>query len=269
MSEEVCCKSKSIHSKPVHLLGALALLMAIIALGSYAQLNFEQIKYANPAPATISVAGEGEVLAVPDIGQFSFSVRADGVDAATAQEQSGTKINDILAYLEEQGIEEKDIKTQDYQLNEKWRTEKDVCPIGSYCPGGQQVQDGFQVAQTVSVKVRQLDTASGIIAGVGDKGATDISSLNFTIDDIEMVKAEARAKAIADAQAKAVVLANQLGVRVQRLVAYNEDAGAYPIPYYAKTMDMSADEASSFGGAELPVGEESTKVSVNITYQVQ
>lgn len=256
-------------SKPIQLLGALALLMVIIALGSYASLNFEQIKYANPAPATISVAGEGEVLVVPDIGQFSFSVRADGADATTAQEQSGTKVNDILAYLKAQGIEEKDIKTQNYQLNEKWRWEERVCAVGALCPRGQQVQDGFEVIQTVSVKVRKLDSASGIIAGVGDKGATDISNLNFTIDDMEVVKAEARAKAIADAQAKAVVLANQLGVRVQRLISYSEDGGAYPVPYYAKTMAMSADEASGFGGAELPVGEESTKVNVNITYQVE
>ena len=268
MSGEMCKANEMCKSKPMHLLGGLALLMLIIALGSYAQLNFAQIKYANPTPATISVLGEGEVLAIPDIGQFSFSVRADGTDAKTAQEQSGKKINEIIAYLKAQGIEEKDIKTQNYQLNEKWRWENEVCPAGSYCPG-KQVQDGFEVVQTVSVKVRNLDTASGIIAGVGDNGATDISSLNFTIDDIEKVKAEARAKAIADAQAKAGVLAKQLGVRVQSLMFYNEESGYYQEPYYSKTMAFGVEEDADFAGADLPVGEESTKINVNITYMVQ
>ena len=78
---------------------SLTLIMVIVALGSYALLNFEASKYTSDYPATISVTGEGEVLAVPDIGQFSFSVNAEGDTAAVAQEASGTAINDILAYL--------------------------------------------------------------------------------------------------------------------------------------------------------------------------
>ena len=70
----------------------------------------EKVDFINPTPATISVAGEGEVLAVPDIGEFSFSVEASADDVTVAQEESGTKVNAILAYLAEQGIAETDIK---------------------------------------------------------------------------------------------------------------------------------------------------------------
>ena len=52
----------------IKVLSALLLLMAVIALGSYATLNFEKVDFINPMPATISVSGEGEVLAVPDVG---------------------------------------------------------------------------------------------------------------------------------------------------------------------------------------------------------
>ncbi|NCT02275.1 SIMPL domain-containing protein [Candidatus Parcubacteria bacterium] len=252
----------------MRILVALSLLMAIIALASYASLNFEKIQYSNPTPATISVIGEGEVLAVPDIGRFSFSVMAENAEASVAQELSGTKINEILAYLREQGIEDKDIKVEQYNLYPRWRYEERVCPIGSYCPGGERVQDGFEVTQSIAVKVRETKDAPKVIAGVGERGATDISNLNFSVDDTEALRDEARAKAIENAQAKAVVLAKQLGVRIVHLTAYSETGAAYQ-PYY-KEMSMALDAPDGgFGGAELPMGEESTLVRVNITYEIK
>lgn len=258
------------EAKPMRVLGALALFMVVVALGSYATLNFEKVDFLNPVPATISVSGEGEVLAVPDVGQFSFSVNAEGEDAAEAQELSGTKVNEILAYLKEQGVEDKDVKTQNYNLYPKWRYEQRVCPSNLYCPPGERVKDGFEVSQTVTVKIRETDTSGAIVAGVGERGATNISGLNFTVDDTDSLKEEARKLAIEDAKAKAEILADQLGVRIIRLASYNEGGGNYRQPYYeAKAMSLDFAEDESFGGAEMPVGENSTNVTVNIIYEVK
>ena len=248
---------------------ALALLMVMIALASYARLNFVKIEYANPTPATITVSGEGEVLAVPDIGRFSFSVTAEAETATEAQEMSGTKVNDIFAYLKEQGIEDKDIKTEYYNLYPRWRYEERFCPVGSYCPPGERIQDGFTVTQSITVKVRDTDEAGRLVAGVGERGATDISGLDFTVDDVEVLRAEARAKAIVDAKEKAVTLASQLGVRLVRITWFDE--GANYDQYYRTAPMMAKEEVmmSDFGGPEFPMGEESTKVRVNITYEVR
>lgn len=243
--------------------------MLILALGSYAKLNFEKIEYLSPMPATITVTGEGELFAVPDIGQFSFSVMAESEDVTAAQELSGTKVNSILEYLREQGIEDKDIKTLNYNLYPRYRYEERICPLGSYCPPGERVQDGFEVNQTVQVKVRETDKAPSVIAGVGERGATNISGLEFTIDDVEVLRKEAREKAIVDAQEKAAVLANQLGVKIVRLTSYNEQGGGYEPYYKAAAMAMDMEEAAGFGGAELPMGEEGTKVEVSVTYEVR
>jgi len=257
------------NTAQMRVLGALTLFMILLALGSYAALNFERLQYVNPMLSTVSVTGEGEVLAVPDVGQFSFSVTAEGVDAAVAQEASGTKVNEILAYLREQGIEDKDIKVEYYNLYPRWRYEERMCAMGSYCPPGEQIPDGFEVSQSIAVKVRDTKQAPAIITGVGERGATNISNLNFTIDDIEALRDEARTKAIKDAQEKAGELAKQLGVRLVRFSSYYED-GDYPQPYYQSSMvAMDKAESAGFGGAELPVGEESTKVRVNVTYEVR
>lgn len=258
------------HTGPMRVLVALTLLMVIIALGSYATLNFTQVDFLNPSPAVISVSGEGEVTAVPDIGQFSFSVNAEGEDVVLVQEESGAKINAILAYLAEQGIEDKDVKTQNYNLYPRWRYEERLCEGFGYCPPGKQVQDGFEVNQTVSVKVRDTQTAGTIIAGVGERGATNISGLNFTIDDPEALQAEARALAIADAQEQAVLLAKQLNVRVVRIVNFSEDGrGYYPQPFETKAMAFDMAEESASVTPDLPVGEQTTRAQVSITYQVE
>jgi len=257
------------NTMQMRILGGLAILMFMITMASYATLNFEKVEFLNPAPATISVSGEGEALAVPDIGQFSFSVNAEGTGAAEAQEESGTKINAILAYLKEQGIEDKDIKTQNYNLREKWKYEQRICPVGSYCPG-ERVKDGFEVTQTVSVKLRDTDMSGTVIAGIGELGATNISSLNFTVDDMDALRAEARAAAIEDAKKKAAVLAEQLNVRVVRLVAFNESGGYYQPKYMdTRMMAMEMAEDEGFGGADMPVGEESTTVRVDVVYEVR
>lgn len=257
-----------LSQKHNRVLVSAVLAMSVFALASYALLNFQMAKTTYPMPTNISVVGEGEVTAVPNVGQFSFSVIAEGATAAEAQEKSGTKINDIIAYLKEQGVEEKDIKTRDYNLYPRYRYEERVCAFGGYCPPGEQVQEGFDVSQTVEVKVRDTAKAGGLLAGVGEKGATNISGLSFIVDDTSGLKSEAREKAIADAKAKAEKLAADLGVKIVRMTSYYENEGYYPEPYYAK-MEMSADMGGEFGGAEVPVGENTTTVEVNISYEVK
>lgn len=253
----------------IQILSGLTLFMLVIALGSYATLNFEKVDFINPMPATITVSGEGEALAVPDIGQFSFSVNASAADAATAQEESASKVNSILDYLKKQGVADKDIKTQHYNLNPKYRYEERVCAAGvSYCPPGERIADGFDVTQTVAVKIRQTDTSGKLIAGVGELGATNISGLNFTIDDRDALKAEARAAAITDAQDKAQILAQQLGVKIVRMTYYAEEGNYSQPSYRQEQMAIGADVAAS-NGAQMPTGEDSTKAQVNITFEVK
>lgn len=262
-------ENKFFSSKGNQILASLALFMVILALGMYAKFTWKQIEYVGQGPVTISVSGEGEVTAVPDVGEFSFSVESEGKTASVAQSDSATKINAILAFLKEKGIAEKDIKTQNYNLYPKYRYEQRPCPMGSYCPG-QQVADGFTVTQTVQVKVRAVDTAGELISGVGDKGATNLSSLSFTIDDTTTLKDEARTEAIADAKAKAEVLAKQLGVRLGKMIGYYEnEGGAGPQPYYASMSDMALESAKAAVAPELPRGDNKIVSNVTITYQIR
>jgi len=249
-------------------LAAALLVMGIFALAAYGYSTLKQAKYWHTGPVIINVQGEGEVMAKPDVGTFTFSVRAEGADAAAAQAAAAEKGNAVLAFLEEAGVEEKDIATENYNLNEKFRYEENVCVGNSYCPPGERMSDGFEVYQMMTVKVRDLEQSGSLIAGVGEAGATDISGLSFTIDDSEALKSEAREMAIQNAKEKAEVLAENLDVRIVKMTSFYEETGGYYPEYYAREMAvMSSDDAA--GAPELPTGEDEYIVRVNVSYEVR
>ncbi|MES2749575.1 MAG: SIMPL domain-containing protein [Patescibacteria group bacterium] len=256
------------NSKLNQLLITLVLAGATIALIAFA---YSTIKQQNQwgGPMTINVTGKGEVMAKPDIAQFSFSVRADGADATEAQKKSADAINAVTAYLKENAIEDKDIKTEGYNMNPKYKYEQKPCLYGSICPPGEQIPDGFEVFQTVTVKVRDIQKAGTLLGGVGDKGATDISGLNFTIDDEDALKAQAREMAIADAQANAEKLAGNLNVRIVKMMSYYEDSPAMPMYGYGGTMMDAQAKNAPMAAPEISVGENKTVSNVTITYEVK
>lgn len=254
----------------------LVLTLGAVALMSYTYLSIKQAKYADSyGPTTISVDGKGEVTKVPDVATFSFSVYAEAKEPAAAQNASAEKVNAILVYLKEQGVAEADIKTQSYFLSPKYRPQppfpmdveirEEIMPIG-YTDDSTDII-GYTADQNIMVKVRDTAKAGDLIAGVGERGATNVGSLAFTIDDDTNAKAEARAKAVAAAKEKAQQLADILGVRLVRLTGFWEETGGYPM--YDKGYGDDMVRSDGAASPDMPVGENTVTSAVNLTYEIR
>ncbi|MBP9760502.1 MAG: SIMPL domain-containing protein, partial [Candidatus Pacebacteria bacterium] len=227
-----CCQTSVLHSNRIH--SSLALVLVLLAAFLFAQtINaLKEYRYIGGgiAPSNaISVSGTGEIFAVPDTAEFTFSVLEEGATAGAVQQAAATKANELIGALKEKGIDEKDVKTVVYDLQPKYEWQPLACP-GYYPCERKQVQKGFILNQSVQVKVRALDKAGDLLTLVADKGATNVSNLSFTIADEGKVKTEARKLAIDEAKAKADKLASDLGVTLVRIVGFNEDIGGYPMP---------------------------------------
>ncbi|MDO8521713.1 MAG: SIMPL domain-containing protein [bacterium] len=248
-------------------LGFLALFLLVSTISELKSLRF--IGSGVAATNTISVSGEGEVFAVADTATFSVTVREKAKLVKDAQDAATKKGNDIIAYLKDGGVEEKDIKTVDYSVSPDYEWSQAACPQGGYCPPGKQVLVGYEVSQTLSVKVRDTNKAGELLSGVGSRGATEVSSLSFTIDDEDALKADARDKAIAQAKEKAEVLAKSLGVSLVRVVGFSEGGDGGPI-YYAKSsvMGMGGGPETS-PTPDIPVGQNKIVSNVNIVYEIR
>jgi hypothetical protein len=224
-----------------------------------------------PPTNTISVSGYGEAFGVADIATFSFSVMSEKSTVAAAQKEATDKINAITDYLKGAGIEEKDIQTTDYSVYPQYDYETMACSPGSYCPGGKQVLRGYQVRQTTTIKVRDTAKAGDLLTGVGGKGASEVSGLNFTFDDPNKLQDDARGEAIGDAKAKADELAKQLGVKLVRVVSFSENGGGYPSPMYARDMayNMAGATSESKSAPEISIGQNKVSSNVTVTYEIR
>lgn len=269
-------EKKEIHIVPPHriqtagmfALTMLGVFLLVLTLSSLKQYHY--IGSGISASNTITVSGDGEVFAVPDTATFSVTVQEEAKEVKAAQEVATKKGNDIKAYLKSQGIDEKDIQTTDYSLYPQYDYINAVCSQG-YCPPGKQVLRGFQVSETLTVKVRDTQKAGDLLAGVGSKGASSVSGLSFTIDDQDKLDAEARDKAIAKAKEKAEALADALGVSIVRVVGFSENSNYPPMPYAygmggAERLDASVAKAVA---PEISVGQNKITSNVTVTYEIR
>jgi uncharacterized protein YggE len=211
------------------------------------------------------------VFAVPTIAQFTVTVTKESKDVKTAQKEMTDSMNSIIAYVRGEGIAEKDIKTTDYSVSPQYDWVQKACPRPEYgCPGGEQVLRGYQVSQTITVKVRDnTDKASDILAAAGSKGATNVGALQFINDDEDKLKDEARGKAITDAKEKANELASQLGVTIVRVVNFSENGDYAPAPMFQRMEKAVMMDASAGASPELPVGENKIQSNVTVVFEIR
>ena len=252
----------------------LGIFLIIAAIGEIKGLQY--IGSGVPATNTISVSGEGDVFAVPDTAEFTFSVDVTAADVAAAQASATTKANAVIDYLKAQGIADADIQTTDYSINPQYSYQQAACPnvpvsngtavSTIYCPPGKQTLTGYEVMQTVSVKVHDTSKAGTLLSGVGSKGATNISGLSLTVSNQDALQIQARGKAITDAKAKAEVLAKSLGVTLVRIVGYSDNSG--PV-YYPKAMALDSTAGASAPAPESPTGQHKLTDDVTVTYEIQ
>lgn len=207
----------------------------------------------------ITVTGTGEVYATPDIGLVDIAVKTQKKDVASATDENSTKMNAIIDYLKNNNVDEKDIKTVNFNIN----------PVYSYDRSGVRHLDGYKINQTLEVKIRDLTKVGDIISNATTLGANDISSLSFIVDNDEQVKEQAKSLAIADAKSKAKNLETALGIKLGKIINFSE--GTYPSPVY--------DTAYGLGGAQMKeaslivptiqTGQNKITSTVTITYSIK
>lgn len=248
---------------------AVLAVLAVLLLGKvFAEFGALRYIGTNPqAQSTISVSGKGEVVAVPDIATFNFSVEKESLLVADAQADVAKWASDIIAFLKKNGVTEKDIKTAGYNIYPRYEYGANRDSGASIpSPDGKRYLAAYVVSQSIEVKVRVLADAGKLLSGIGELGASNVSGLSFDFDQRDALAREARDKAITDARSEAEKLAHSLGVRLGRILSYNE-GGAYPV-YYAKA-EMSAAGGNIQGAAQVPVGEDKIVSQVTITYEIK
>lgn len=227
--------------------------------------SLHKVKHPNGMIASITVSGDGEVTAKPDIATVAFTVSEVAKTVPEAQKMVENKIAAALKELKAVSVEEKDIKTNSYNVYPQY--ENPVCN-GYICPSYTPKISGYQVTQSVTVKVRKVDQAGEVVGLVGKAEITQISGPDFTVDDIEKIQAEAKELAINEAKEKAKATAKSLGVSLGSITSFSDDQGGY-VPMYSARADMAMGSMVKTESVTLPQGESVIKSRVTITYTLK
>ncbi len=253
-------------SRPVRLAAAAALsMLAVFLLVATIDGLHNWGQPDSNGPDTITVSGTGTATAIPDTATISFTASATAADVATAQKTMTDTVNAALASVKSAGIEDKDVTTSSYNVSPHYVSSS--CGPGLLCPNYGTKTSGYDVSETVTIKIHDTAKVADVLSGLGKANVSNISGPDFVVDDTQKVMQQARQQAITKAQADAKVLAQQLGVHLGKVVTFS-DGGNGPQPYY-KTMSMGATaDAVAPEHATVPVGQNEYTDTVSVTYEI-
>ena len=204
----------------------------------------------------ISVSGNGKVTVTPDVAVIQLGIQAQAKTVADAQSQAAKAMNDVMAALTGNGVTQKDIQTQYFNIQQT-TTYDNVKQ--------QQIITGYEVSNVVSAKVRDVTKAGSVIDAVTAAGGdlTRVNSIQFSLDNPAAATDKAREMAMADAKDTATQLAKLAGVTLGKPISISVNNASVPqiTPVYAKT----ADSASS---TPISPGELDITLSVQVVYAI-
>lgn len=205
----------------------------------------------SPAQASASqtgiwVTGEGSVDLNPDLALLNVGVEVEAATVSEARRDAATAMAAVIAAVKNRGLTDADIQTSSFNI---W-------PRYDYIDGKQTLA-GYRVANSVTIKIRDLDAAGDIIDDVADAGgdATRIDGISFTVEDPMPYLADLREAAVKNAQDKAQHYADLIGASLGDLVYLTEaGGGAPPVPVARAELafaDTAARAKTSVSGGEL------------------
>jgi uncharacterized protein YggE len=235
-------------------------LVVILALGAVgcAQGGAEGVTYVAQQQTGIWVTGQGKTMAVPDLALLSLGIEARADTVSEAQGQAIGAMDKVMEALQDNGVAEKDIQTQQFS----------IYPITTLTRDENEEEiTGYRVTNMVQAKIREVDKAGVIIDAVAQAGGdyTRIQDISFTVDDPTPYYEEARTKALQDAENKAEQLADLAGVKLGKPTYISE--GAIYVPQITRDVYEA--------GAPVPApvtpvspGELEITISVQVAYAI-
>lgn len=255
---------KKEYSKVIHWL--LIVLMVFLGLLSISTLvdiqnKTKESRYIGQeveSKNNITVSDTGEIYTKPDLAVVVLSTLTEAKTVEQAVSQNTQKMNKIIEEVKSLDIKEEDLKTLDFNVSPRYEY-----PEGGLYRSGQRALVGYEVRQSLQVKIREMDKISSVLDKGTSAGANQVGNLNFIVDNQEEIKEQARAEAIKKAKEKAENIASQLGVDLVRIIDFQENSS---MPYY-DFMEKSAIGVGG-GGPQIETGQNKISVTVNITYEI-
>ncbi len=184
----------------------LILLAALLASPALADPD------AGPKPTTLTITAEGHVDRVPDVADLSGGVVTQAPTAAAALAANAQRMTNVVAAIRRAGVAERDIQTSGLNLQPQYRYGDNAPPVLT----------GYQVSNTVALRVRALADAGRLVDALVAAGANQINGPAFRVEDSEGTLNAARTAAVVGARKRAELYAAAAGMHLGRIRSITE-----------------------------------------------
>ena len=198
--------------------------------------------------ARITVTGTGNVSGTPNQLLLDMGVQVNGSSVGSALANANDAVNRVTAALRADGVAAADIQTSGLSIWPNY-------------PNNSQTPSGYGVSESLTATLNSLAAAGTQIDAAVHAGgnATTVSGISLNLTDTSSLLAKARARAVADATAKAGQYAKALGEPLGPVLSITDQASTQPFPLYAAAASAAGAKAS------VPISPGTQQLSVSIT----
>lgn len=215
-----------------------------------------------PGTGAISMTGTGEVSGKPDMAIISSGVVTQGKTARDALSANTQAMNRIFEVLQSADIEMRDIQTSNFSVSPQYIYSDQRDDNGYQLPPR---ISGYQVANTLTVQVRDLDNLGTLLDSVVSVGSNQINSISFAVSDTAPLLDDARRAAMADAIAKARLYTEAAGVNLGKILSISEAEAFFAPP---PNMELMARMEMSSSPVPVAAGELSFSRQITVVWEL-
>ena len=212
------------------------------------------------AEPKITVNGTGEVRVSADTAVISLGVNARDQDVLKAQQKVNEAIAAIRQALIGAGVKEESINTDFINIYAMYDYR-----------GDQEELTAYNANSTLAIRVTDMESVGKIIDVCFAAGANTLNGITFSASDTADAQNEALQLAVADAKARAQVLAEAAGLKITGIREINEN-GVYSYDngignVYAKS--FMAEETAAGGETVVQSAKLIVSANVSITFEAE
>lgn len=208
-------------------------------------------------PRTVSVTGQGEVTAEPDLAHVVLGVEARRPALAEARTEVAAAVERLLAPTKALGIDPRLVNATRMQVQPEYRwNEKDR----------QRVLLGYFVSRQVQVELRNLEQLGTLLERAVDAGANQVSDPVLDSTRRKDLERDAMTRAVQDARQNAETLARAAGVKLGPVRVLSAAPVGPVMPRYRMAMAMA--EASMPPEETFQPGDMKFSASVSAEYDL-
>lgn len=231
----------------------LALRPLLLAAALTAALAAPAAAQTAPAVPTLTAFGNGSASATPDIAVVTLGVVSEAALAKDALDANASNMADVIKAITGTGVAEKDIATSGLFVDP-------IYSDASRSPDGSSKITGYRVTNQLTIRVRDLAASGPLLDKVISAGANRVNGISFEIGKADTLRDAAIRAAIADARAKAELMADAAGVKLGALQSVNaNENGGQPVFRAAMAMKDAGAVPQVMGGTQ-EIGANATLV---------